>query len=131
MEKGGVPLRARMRKANTRIGQGEARPCLYWVQNTGQSLGQTLRFWFLLPSRGLAVCPILRSPQLAPSALPAPSSPEERGNTSGKGYRLLLLWGSCHRLPFPTCWSLIDSCPVNIRALLGLGLGDSGPAEGL
>lgn len=118
MEKGGMPLRARMRKANTGIGQGEARPCLYWVQNTEQGLGQTLRFWFLLPSRGLAVCPILQSPQLAPSALPAPSSPEKRVNTSGNRYRVLLLWGSCHRLSLPTCCSLAVPCPVNICALL-------------
>lgn len=80
-EKGGT----RMRKANTGIDQGEARPHLYWVQNTRQGLGQPLRFWFLLPSRDLAVCPTLRSPQLDPSALPAPSSPKEMEPSVGMG----------------------------------------------
>lgn len=42
MEKGGMTLRTRMRKANTGTDQGEARPCLYCVQNIGQGLGQTL-----------------------------------------------------------------------------------------
>lgn len=92
MEKGGVTLRTRMRKANTGIDQGEARPYLFRVQNTGQGLGQTLRVWFLLPSRGLAVCPVLRSPQLDPSALPAPSSPGETEPSMGMG--TTCFWGA-------------------------------------
>lgn len=100
MEKGGVTLRTRMRKANPGIDQGEARPHLYWVQNTGQGLGQTLRVSFLLPSRGLAVCPILQSPRLDPSVLPAPSSPGETEPSVGTTCFLGAATGSSSQLAF-------------------------------